>query len=87
MTSDNDHDYTPISCATHSELELEIMHRQQLQVEWHESGDTADSLRSAIISPLDLLTRAGEEFLICRLDQIKTKLRIRLDRITKFKTL
>jgi len=63
------------------------MHRLQLQINWHESSDTPDCSRSAIIHPLDLLTQAGEEFLICRLDQNNTELRIRLDRITKYKTL
>ena len=87
MTSDKGHIYTPISCATHSELELAIMHRQQLQIEWLASSNTSESVRCAIISPLDLLTRAGEEFLICRLEKDNTELRIRLDRITNFKTL
>ena len=63
------------------------MHRRPLQICWHETSDTPDCLRSAIIRPLDLLTQAGEEFLICRLDRINTELRIRLDRITKYKTL
>ena len=63
------------------------MHRLPLQLNWHQSSDTPGSLRSAIIYPIDLLTQAGEEFLICRLDQNNTELRIRLDRIIKFKTL
>ena len=49
----DDQDYTPISCASYSELELAIMHKQWLRVAWKEHG--ADHVESLL--PLDLETR------------------------------
>ena len=73
----SDH-YTPISCAAHSELELAVMHRRRLHLRWHDGN----VWRDGIVVPLDLQTRRGEEFLICRLPTGED-VDIRLDRLTR----
>ncbi len=78
MTNPENHntDYVPISCDTHSEYELAILHRQKLQLFWHEKN----VFHHQWILPLDLQTRCGEEFLIGRNEAGET-LTLRLDRI------
>ena len=71
-------DYTPIPCADYSLYELAIMHHQRLCLIWREANVVYDQ----IVTPLDLETRAGEEFLVCR-NRIDEMLRIRLDRIRR----
>ena len=73
----SDH-YTPIPCAAHSELELAVMHRQRLHVRWRDGN----VWRDGIVVPLDVQTRRGEEFLICRLPTGEG-IDIRLDRLTR----
>jgi transcriptional antiterminator Rof (Rho-off) len=69
-------DYRPISCATHSEYELIIMHKQKLRLRWAEGN----VIHEEIVQPLDLQTRAHQEFLICRTQGAQT-VSIRLDHI------
>lgn len=71
-------DYQPISCAIYSELELAIMHRRWLHLRWCEENVVYD----CAIFPLDLLTVAGEEFLIGR-NREDRQVRLRLDRIQR----
>lgn len=71
--------YVPISCDVHSQLELAIMHRQRLHARWHDGN----VWRDGIVLPLDLQTRQGEEFLICRL-ATGEDMDIRLDRLTRY---
>lgn len=75
MNKDDNH-YQPISCALYSEYELAIMHRQKIRLAWREDGQT----RIATITPLDLLTRERQEFLIAE-DHEGRRLQIRLDYI------
>lgn len=72
--------YRPIPCQMYSELELAIMHQIQLRMAWH----TVDG-RSRLdqILPLDLQTRAHEEFLLAE-DSAGEPLEIRLDYISRF---
>lgn len=70
--------YTPISCDTHSELELAVMHRQRLHVRWHDGN----VWRDGVVIPLDINTRHGEEFLACRL-ATGEDIDIRLDRLIR----
>ncbi len=70
-------DYHPIDCGLHSEYELAIMHRQRLRLCWQDPDGTE---HIEVIMPLDLQTRAGEEFLIVR-TAAGERLHIRLDRI------
>ena len=71
-------DYVSISCATHSEYELVILHRQKLRLVWHEGNVIHDR----VILPLDLQTRNHEEFLIGR-DETGASVTIRLDHIRR----
>ncbi len=70
-------DYQPIPCALHSEYELWIMHRQTLQVRWQ---DEDGQQYEGVLTPKDVYTRAGEEFLVLE-DENGARLELRLDRI------
>lgn len=71
-------DYSPIDCGLYSHYELAIMHRARLRLTWRDaSGET----HIGIVTPLDLRTRRGAEFMIAT-QQDGTELEIRLDRIT-----
>jgi len=76
-------DYTPIDCRQYSEYELAILHRRRLRVTWHEAdGQThIDAL-----TPVDLLTRRQEEFLIVE-NSTGQRLELRLDYIVKTEAL
>lgn len=67
--------YTPIDCDRHSELELAIMKRQRLRLRWAEGN----VLHDEVVLPLDLQTRASQEFLTCR--RGSGTLELRLDQI------
>lgn len=69
--------YRSISCDVYSELELAIMHRQRLRLVWRE----ANVCHTQTIQPLDLETRAHQEFLHCRLESGEVT-QIRLDHIS-----
>jgi transcriptional antiterminator Rof (Rho-off) len=74
-------DYTPIPCSQYDRYEVAVMHRRRLRLTWH-----ADNIiYRRIVEPIDLQTRHGEEFLICR-KGTKT-FSIRLDQIRKAQTL
>ncbi len=70
-------DYKPVECGLHDEYELTIMQRRRLLLEWQ---DETGQARSATVLPVDLVTQAGEEFLLVQ-DSDRQQLRIRLDRI------
>lgn len=53
--------YSPISCASHSEIELAIMRRQRLRLGWCIPGEDMQVLECL---PMDILSQSGEEFLI-----------------------
>jgi Rho-binding antiterminator len=70
--------YRPISCALHSEYEVAILHRAKLHLTW-----CADNVvYNQRVLPLDLRTRNGEEFLICRTENGEPR-EIRLDTIRR----
>ena len=76
--SDERTPYRPIACDIYSEYELAIMQRRKLRLSWCAPDG---ELHMAMLLPLDLLTRNGEEFLIARsLDG--QDLRLRLDWIS-----
>ena len=58
---DKDKSYTPVSCATHSEYELLIMHNDNIQLRWYDKNGLN---HLAVVTAKDLQTKAGEEFLI-----------------------
>ena len=70
-------DYTPIDCGLYSEYELAIIRRQKLRISWQ--GDDGLS-HMAIVTPLDLQTRSGAEYLLAR-DHVGNALDLRLDHI------
>lgn len=74
--SDN---YTPVSCAVHSEYELVIMRGLSLRIRWR----PANGLElTETLKPYDLVTRDGAEFLLA-LNENNQDIKIRLDKIIK----
>ncbi|MFQ5759336.1 MAG: Rho-binding antiterminator [Acidiferrobacterales bacterium] len=74
-------DYIPIPCSQYDRYEVAIMHRRRLRLRWH-----ADNVvYRHIVKPIDLQTRNGEEFLICR--KRGETFPIRLDQIREVETL
>lgn len=71
-------DYKPISCGNYERFEVAIMHREQLHISWHEENVVYDQ----VITPTNLETRAGEEFLLFY-DANGHRGQVRLDRIRK----
>ena len=70
-------DYRPIPCALYSQYEIAILHHTPLRVRWR---DVNGVTYLEILTPEDLETRHGEEFLVARnaLGQCR---RLRLDRM------
>jgi len=73
-------DYVPIDCGLYSEYELAIMHRDRLRLSWR---DSSGNVHIGIVTPTDLRTRSGAEFMIAT-EQDGATLEIRLDRIMQF---
>ena len=70
-------DYDPVDCALYSRYELAILRRQQLLLSWRDEGDMA---HLEVVSPKDLQTCNGEEFLIAERPDGR-RLRLRLDKV------
>lgn len=70
--------YRPIACASYEQYELAILHRHRLHLVWGEDNATFDQ----VVTPLNLLTRAAQEFLVVRLANGETR-EVRLDRIRR----
>jgi hypothetical protein len=74
-------DYVAVSCAQYDRYEAAIMRRRRLRPVWAESH----MLCYHCVRPLDLQTRAGEQFLICRtLDGVLKSIRFDYIRRAKF---
>ena len=71
-------DYIPVTCTEYSRYELAVMHHRKLRLIWAEN----DIIHCKIVTPVDLLTRNSEEFLIY-LDLAGKKTQIRLDKIIR----
>lgn len=68
--------YRPVSCDLHSRLELAILRRRSLRLEWQ----TEDDLRVDTGVPVDIYTRDGAEWL--EVDLVTGEhLRLRLDQM------
>ncbi len=78
----DDDSYTPIPCALYDNYEIAIMHGEQLQLVWI---DGAQRHNISVVTPIDLKTRQGAEFLIATTEDGKT-LQLRLDHIQSFKS-
>lgn len=75
-------DYTPIPCARYDVYEIAIRRRRRLRLSWEEHGRT----HCEAVTPLDLETRAGAEYLVARGADGGAR-RMRLDRIRAAETL
>lgn len=75
-----DSDYTPIDCATHSQFELHIMHKDSLKVCWN---DEVGMTHIDIIQPYDLQSSKQGEYMYAYSSE-KQRLQIRLDKIIAF---
>ena len=74
-------DYQPISCANYDQYEIAIMHGSRLRLTWQNGNVTYDQ----VVTPLNLRTAQGEEFLILRLASGETA-EVRLDHIRRVQT-
>ena len=70
-------DYRPIDCGLHSQYELAILQRRELKLRW---CDVEGSIHIESVTPVDLLTRNHEEFMVVS-DKHGMEHEIRLDRI------
>ncbi len=69
--------YHPIPCADYSRYECAIVQNQKLRLAWQ---DRRNLLQLHTVRPVDLLTRASEEFIIV-LDEESHRHQVRLDYI------
>jgi Rho-binding antiterminator len=76
-------DYTPIDCGLYSRYELAILRRHRLRLSWRDAGGLA---RIDTVTPVDLATRGGEEFLVIEQSD-GHRLDVRLDRIVRSREL
>jgi transcriptional antiterminator Rof (Rho-off) len=74
--------YRPISCASYDQLEIAILHRRRLRLVWNEDNVIYDQ----VVTPLNLRTAQGQEFLTLRLADGDTR-DVRLDHIRRAETL
>lgn len=75
--------YQPVSCDVHSQYELAIMHKNQLQLSWFIKGEI---ITEQNIVPLDVQTKNKAEYLIAKSSNGEN-LCIRLDHITEMRIL
>ncbi|MDA8364346.1 MAG: transcriptional antiterminator, Rof [Gammaproteobacteria bacterium] len=66
--------YRPVSCATHDQFEIAILHRTPLRLRWIERN----VLHDQAVTPVDIETTNHQEFLIARSATGET-VRLRLD--------
>ena len=70
-------DYKPIDCGLHSTYELLIMQHRSCRLGWHDANGT---VHIQVVTPTDLYTRDGEEFMVVA-DTNGVTQEIRLDRL------
>jgi Rho-binding antiterminator len=68
--------YTPISCANYDQYEIAILHGSKMHLSWQ----TGNIIHDQVVTPLNLRTARGEEYLIMRLASGETA-EVRLDHI------
>ena len=72
-------DYQPISCTRYDQFEIAIMRGQCLRITWH---DEQAMVHVEVVTPCDLQTRAGEEYLLA--DTLSgQRIELRLDKIVR----
>lgn len=70
-------DYQPIPCALYSQYEIAILHRTSIRMRWRDA-DGVTYLE--VLTPEDLVTRNGEEFLVAHNAAGESR-RVRLDHL------
>ena len=75
--------YNPVSCDIHSQLELFIMHKKKLHVEYIQNDDTMKQ----IVTPYDIVTRKDKGEYLLATDDSEQNLEIRLDALRHFQEL
>jgi len=70
--------YTPISCANYDQYEIAILHGDKINLSWQADNMNYDQ----VVTPLNLRTERGEEYLIMRLASGETA-EVRLDHIRR----
>jgi len=79
MNSDRvETDYQPISCAHYDQYEIAIMHGSKMHLTWQ----TDNVIYGQVVTPLNLRTGHGEEYLILRFATGETA-EARLDHIRR----
>ncbi|HIJ22221.1 MAG TPA: transcriptional antiterminator, Rof [Gammaproteobacteria bacterium] len=71
--------YIPVACSLHSELELAILHRKPVHLQWQ---TPSASLQQETVMLTDIVTRSGEEYLLFTSEQ-GDAITLRLDHILK----
>ena len=71
-------DYKPIACANYDQYEIAILHAAKMHLTWQ----TGNVTYNQVVTPLDLRTAHGEEYLLLRLASGETA-EVRLDRIRR----
>lgn len=71
-------DYQPISCARYDQYEIAILHHSRMHLVWEDGNVIYDQ----VVTPLNLRTVQGQEFLQLRTASDKT-LEVRLDHIRR----
>jgi Rho-binding antiterminator len=75
-------DYKPIACANYDQYEIAILHGSKMHLTWQ----TGNVIYAQVVTPLNLRTARGEEFLVLRLASGATA-EVRLDHIRRTQTL
>ncbi len=79
MNSDQlDTDYKPISCASYDQYEIAILHGSKMHLTWQ----TDNVIYDQVVTPLNLRTALGAEYLTLRLASGETA-EVRLDHIRR----
>ncbi len=79
MNSDRvDSGYKPISCAHYDQYEIAILHGGKMRLTWQADNVVYDQ----VVTPLNLRTAHGEEYLLLRLASGETA-EVRLDHIRR----
>jgi Rho-binding antiterminator len=70
--------YKPVSCANYDQYEIAIMHGSKMHLTWQ----TNNIIYDQVVTPLNLRTAHGEEYLILRRASGETA-EVRLDHIRR----
>lgn len=77
----NETSYQPISCASYDQYEIAILHGSKMHLIWK----AGNIIHDQVVTPMNLRTAQGEEYLTVRLASGET-MEIRLDHIRRSQT-